>query len=91
MKLRLFYILITFTVACSLCCFASCGGSAEQMPDEEVERLANTQFKALTDTLKKQYEQECDSLYPKYRQAIVDSLIFEYLKSEDSTSNRSSN
>ena len=85
MKLQLFYTL-TFTVIISLCCLMSCGGNAEQMPDEEIERLASEQFKALKDTLIKQYNQECDSLYGQYRQSMVDSLIFEYLKSQDSTS-----
>jgi hypothetical protein len=65
----------------------SCGSSAEQLPDEEIERLANEEFRALSDTLRKQTEHTCDSLYGQYRQAMVDSLIFEYLKSEDSTAN----
>lgn len=69
----------------------SCGSSSEQMSDEEIEQLAQEKFQTLTDTLQKQYYLECDSMYSRYRQAMVDSLIFDFLKSEDSTANSNTN
>ncbi len=87
MKLRYLYI-ITFTFCISLCCLTSCGGTSEEISEEEIERIANERFNALTDTLTQQYDKECDSLFSQYVQSGVDSLIFEFLKSEDSTSNK---
>ncbi len=50
----------------SLCCLISCQQNEEQLTDGQIEQIAQQQFRTLRDTLTKQYDAECDSLFDKY-------------------------